>query len=92
MALAGGESSTKPAPETGPWTSKILLSLDGGGIRGYSSLLILQSLMKEIKASEDALEKRKSESTWLHGRPGTARSVPLGTRVRTTPIAQRAIY
>lgn len=31
-----------------PWDKKSILSLDGGGIRGYSSLLILQRLMEEI--------------------------------------------
>ncbi len=31
-----------------PWDKKSILSLDGGGIRGYSSLLILRRLMQEI--------------------------------------------
>ena len=31
-----------------PWASKTILSLGGGGVRGYSSLLILQQLMEMI--------------------------------------------
>ncbi|OCT52111.1 hypothetical protein CLCR_08269 [Cladophialophora carrionii] len=36
----------------GPWAGKIILSLDGGGIRGYSSLLIVEDLMSKIAALE----------------------------------------
>ncbi|MCJ1428056.1 hypothetical protein MMC29_005963 [Sticta canariensis] len=34
--------------ETAVWDQKVLLALDGGGIRGYSALLILKALMEEI--------------------------------------------
>ncbi|KAK8088570.1 FabD/lysophospholipase-like protein [Apiospora hydei] len=35
-----------------PWDENITLGFDGGGIRGYWSLLVLQSLMKKIKEIE----------------------------------------
>ena len=42
------EPSLADIDDDDPWDKKTILSLDGGGIRGYSSLLILQRLMKEI--------------------------------------------
>lgn len=38
-----------------PWDPAIL-TLDGGGIRGYSSLLIIQRLMREVAKWENKLE------------------------------------
>jgi patatin-like phospholipase/acyl hydrolase len=38
-----------------PW-DPLILTLDGGGIRGYSSLLILEALMKEIADVENVQE------------------------------------
>lgn len=38
------------------WERKTLLTLDGGGVRGYSSLLILQEIMKEIMFIESISE------------------------------------
>ncbi|KAK6858309.1 FabD/lysophospholipase-like protein [Apiospora arundinis] len=38
--------------ENCPWGRKTVLTLDGGGIRGYSSLLILQKIMERIKTIE----------------------------------------
>ncbi|KAL9044610.1 MAG: hypothetical protein Q9214_002264 [Letrouitia sp. 1 TL-2023] len=40
------------AKDANPWERKTLLTLDGGGVRGYSSLLILQQLMKTISSIE----------------------------------------
>ncbi|KAI0016706.1 FabD/lysophospholipase-like protein [Xylariomycetidae sp. FL0641] len=40
------------ANPNGPWLQKIVLSFDGGGIRGYWSLLVLQYLMKAIRDKE----------------------------------------
>ena len=42
--------------KTTPWAKALILTLDGGGIRGYSSLIILRALMKEIVAIEQSLE------------------------------------
>jgi hypothetical protein len=39
-----------------PWLP-LVLTLDGGGIRGYSSLLILQRLMKEVAVWENYFEQ-----------------------------------
>ena len=38
--------------QTAPWDQKTILSLDGGGIRGYSALLIIKELMSVIKRLE----------------------------------------
>ena len=37
-----------------PWADLAVLSLDGGGVRGYSSLLILGALMQKISKAEQA--------------------------------------
>jgi hypothetical protein len=36
----------------GPPIPKTLLSLDGGGIKGISTLVILEAIMKEIRSQE----------------------------------------
>lgn len=46
------EPSLATIDDDDPWDKKTILSLDGGGTRGYSSLLILQRLMKEIGKTE----------------------------------------
>lgn len=45
-----------------PWGS-LILTLDGGGIRGYSSLLILKRLMHEIAVWEEKLDKEQGSSS-----------------------------
>ncbi|KAF2769519.1 FabD/lysophospholipase-like protein [Teratosphaeria nubilosa] len=47
-----------------------ILTLDGGGIRGYSSLLILQALMHEVWIWEQKLEQEDSD-----GANGTAPTI-----------------
>ena len=57
--------------ETNPWARKTLLCLDGGGVRGYSSLLILRALMLRIMELE------------RHANPGSRSSAePLVLRPR----------
>ncbi|AEO64088.1 1e61e135-7bb5-4506-85fe-6b40823d76de [Thermothielavioides terrestris] len=46
-----------------PWAKRLILTLDGGGIRGYSSLIVLRALMREIARIEQSLEPRASAST-----------------------------
>ena len=46
------EPSFATLDDDDPWDKKTILSLDGGGTRGYSALLILQSIMKEIEMLE----------------------------------------
>ncbi|KAK4229386.1 patatin-like phospholipase-domain-containing protein [Podospora fimiseda] len=41
-----------------PWSKKLILTLDGGGIKGYASLITLQALMEEIAK----VEKERSPS------------------------------
>jgi hypothetical protein len=52
--LQSDTASLATADEDSPWAQKSILCLDGGGIRGYSSLLILQALMQEIETLERA--------------------------------------
>ncbi|KAH6640517.1 patatin-like phospholipase-domain-containing protein [Chaetomium tenue] len=42
---------------------RLILTIDGGGIRGYSSLIVLRALMQEIERIEQTLEPRASAST-----------------------------
>ena len=46
-----------------PWDQKLVLSLDGGGVRGYCSLLILSELMQQIELREKALDARTTSSS-----------------------------
>ncbi|KAK3995825.1 patatin-like phospholipase-domain-containing protein [Cladorrhinum sp. PSN332] len=41
-----------------PWSKKLILTLDGGGIKGYASLITLQALMEEIAK----IERKRSPS------------------------------
>lgn len=54
-----GEPSAEPSIYTldidDPWTKKSILSLDGGGVRSFSSLLILQELMRAVGEHERRL-------------------------------------
>ncbi|KAG5758689.1 hypothetical protein H9Q72_013178 [Fusarium xylarioides] len=38
--------------EVGPWAQKTILTFDGGGIRGYASLLVLKRIMNRIRELE----------------------------------------
>jgi len=67
-------SLRQQAPEDGvkwseeirdPW-DPLILTLDGGGIRGYSSLLILKALMREIAAEENRQEARLNPDSVKH--------------------------
>jgi hypothetical protein len=46
-----------------PWAQKTVLSLDGGGVRSYSSLLILERLMQKIEDIERVETPPASSST-----------------------------
>ncbi|KAK0729536.1 acyl transferase/acyl hydrolase/lysophospholipase [Lasiosphaeris hirsuta] len=48
----------------GPWTKKTVLAFDGGGVRGYSSLLILKRLMEEIQRIELELNLNATASAF----------------------------
>lgn len=53
-----------PFDETRVWDSKSILSLDGGGIRGYSSLLILRALMNAVEEIERNWPSDPAESSF----------------------------
>ena len=47
-----------------PWARKTILTLDGGGVRGISSLLILKELMKRVGNKEQELDKNARSSSY----------------------------
>ena len=49
--------------EDDTWDGKLVLSLDGGGIRGYASLLILQQLMSEVVKKETECDAKTTSSS-----------------------------
>ncbi|CAE7013494.1 Patatin [Pyrenophora teres f. teres] len=51
LSLCNRCENSDANPES-PWSEKIVLSLDGGGIRGYSSLIILKRLLFLISEIE----------------------------------------
>ncbi|KAF4461326.1 Calcium-independent phospholipase A2-gamma [Fusarium albosuccineum] len=57
--------------EEGPWAEKTVVTFDGGGIRGYSSLLILKKIMLEIRRLELLHEEYPAPSSdyypWMEG-------------------------
>ncbi|KAK4219955.1 patatin-like phospholipase-domain-containing protein [Rhypophila decipiens] len=54
-----------------PWAKKLILTLDGGGIRGYSSLVILRAIMTEIAHIEQSLEPHAASSAHTDRIPAT---------------------
>lgn len=63
-AGTGDTLESLPFDETSVWDRKSILSLDGGGIRGYSSLLILRALMKAIGEIERNWPSDPAESSY----------------------------
>lgn len=58
-----------------------ILTLDGGGIRGYSALLLLKALMHEIAVWERRFEKEEEKRRRrgsIRGKSGFAEEVPRG--------------
>jgi len=64
--LLRSDNGTKTSPDltvkTTPWAKTLILTLDGGGIKGYSSLIILRALMTEIASVEQKLEPHAQSS------------------------------
>ncbi|KAK3381359.1 patatin-like phospholipase-domain-containing protein [Podospora didyma] len=69
----GGTSSSSAArPATAadlsvtstPWSKKLILTLDGGGIKGYSSLIILRALMREVARVEKTIDPKATSSAY----------------------------
>ncbi|KAF4477200.1 Calcium-independent phospholipase A2-gamma [Fusarium agapanthi] len=58
--------------EEGPWANKTVLSFDGGGVRGYSSLLVLKRIMiriRELERNHEEYRAYSSESYRWNGAP-----------------------
>ena len=53
-----------PFDDEGPWAGKTILSLDGGSVRGYSSLLILEQLMETIANLERSTDPKATSSAY----------------------------
>ncbi|KAG9501602.1 hypothetical protein J7337_007293 [Fusarium musae] len=49
--------------EEGPWANKTILSFDGGGVRGYASLLVLKGIMLRIRELEHGHEDYRAPSS-----------------------------
>ena len=58
------EQSIATVDEDIAWSKKTILCLDGGGVRGYSSLLILQALLESIKKEEQVLDSHIKSSAY----------------------------
>ncbi len=73
--------SPYPFPATVSWTMKSVLSIDGGGIRAYSSLVILQALMDAIGEIEQAHNSMATSSIY------SSALGPLDDRICANPGA-----
>ncbi|KAI4130347.1 MAG: hypothetical protein LQ338_001782 [Usnochroma carphineum] len=58
------DPSLATVDEDSPWGRKYILSLDGGGVRGYSSLLLLKRLMDEIASLENDINPEAGTSAF----------------------------
>lgn len=89
--LERGDPSAEPSIYTldidDPWAKKSILSLDGGGVRGFSTLLILRELMRAVGEHERRMNPEATSSAYSPlvnclpnegptPSPGGTRSVP----------------
>ncbi|KAL8703259.1 MAG: hypothetical protein Q9201_003565 [Fulgogasparrea decipioides] len=58
------DPSIATVDEDSPWARKYILSLDGGGIRGYSSLLLLKRLMDDVAILEKHYNPKANTSAF----------------------------
>lgn len=63
-STSGNSPLKSPFPYTDSWAMKSVLSIDGGGIKEYSSLVILQALMEEIGKIERAHNPKATSSIY----------------------------
>lgn len=63
-AATGDTHNSLPFDQTRVWDQKSILSLDGGGIRGYSSLLILRALMRAVGEIERTWPSGPAQSSF----------------------------
>ncbi|KAI4109374.1 MAG: hypothetical protein L6R37_000531 [Teloschistes peruensis] len=62
--IATADPSIATVDEDSPWARKYILSLDGGGVRGYSSLLLLKRLMDEVADLEKKCNAQANTSAF----------------------------
>ncbi|KAI4251291.1 MAG: hypothetical protein LQ352_004938 [Teloschistes flavicans] len=62
--IVTADPSIATVDEDSPWARKYILSLDGGGVRGYSSLLLLKRLMDEVADLEKQYNAQASTSAF----------------------------
>ncbi|KAI4172507.1 MAG: hypothetical protein LQ343_003501 [Gyalolechia ehrenbergii] len=62
--VASVDASIATVDEDSPWARKYILSLDGGGVRGYSSLLLLERLMEQITNFEKEMNPQADSSAF----------------------------
>ncbi|KAF5692234.1 calcium-independent phospholipase A2-gamma [Fusarium denticulatum] len=61
--------------EEGPWAQKTILTFDGGGVRGYASLLVLKRIMtriRELERKHDDPAYKSSYYPWMGTREQNA--------------------
>ena len=73
--------SPYPFPHTDPWLTMSVLSIDGGGSRGYSSLVIMQTLMEKVGEIERVLDPGATSS--IH----SSAFGPLDWEIRAAPTS-----
>ena len=77
-----GDESGRPPPSPFPHAAtKFVLSLDGGGILGYSSLVILQALMNRVGQIERARNPKATSSLYSRALG------PVDKDIHTTPAS-----
>ncbi|KAK4618340.1 hypothetical protein CLAFUW4_12552 [Fulvia fulva] len=72
VSPAWGRRFNSDTHANSPWARKVILSLDGGGVRGYASLLILRELMRRLEVlerqeSKDESQQSNSDYLWNSG-------------------------
>ncbi|KAI1303287.1 acyl transferase/acyl hydrolase/lysophospholipase [Xylaria venustula] len=70
----------------GPWFQKIALSFDGGGVRGYWSLLVLQHLMLLIQTFEREEDGKTRSSFHPCEKPINVSQLPNLNNLDNTPF------
>ncbi|CZR65628.1 uncharacterized protein PAC_15528 [Phialocephala subalpina] len=86
--------NTARSEEEDPWVPQYTLCLDGGGIRGMSTLLILRRLMDVIKEVEQTINPAAASSTTPYMFPGRQRrdAEPITKSAASSPTAQSSIH
>ena len=82
-------NDARPKTDYSSLTMKFILSIDGGGIRGYSTLTILQALMDEISEIERADIPKPTSSICASAPRPLKDELCAGSKPASTPICER---